>query len=81
VSTTARDCSIRVHHELVDHLREAYGGDKGHETAFQFVSREFQAEADNVWLAQGWPNDILATAWDVFTAVADYISTEWATNV
>jgi hypothetical protein len=80
VSTTGRDFSIRVRRELVEHLREAYGGDEGHETAFQFVSREFQAEADNAWVALGRPSVMLATAWDVFTAVADHISTERATN-
>ncbi|KAF8479906.1 hypothetical protein JB92DRAFT_2800660 [Gautieria morchelliformis] len=56
VSTTARDCSIHVCPELVDHLREAYGGDEGHEAAFWFVSCEFQAEADNTWLALRRPS-------------------------
>ncbi|KAF8513374.1 hypothetical protein JB92DRAFT_2924067, partial [Gautieria morchelliformis] len=64
VSTTARDCSIHIRPELVEHLREAYGGDEGHETAFRFVSCEFQAEADNAWLALRRPSIILAMAWD-----------------
>ncbi|KAF8524427.1 hypothetical protein JB92DRAFT_2827021 [Gautieria morchelliformis] len=64
-----------------NHLQEAYGGDEGYEAAFRFVSWEFQAEADNTWLALRRPSIILATAWDVFTAVVDHISTEQATNM
>jgi hypothetical protein len=81
VSTTAGDCSIGVRRELVEHLREAYGGDKGDETGFQFVCGEFEAEADKAWVALGRPRVMLAMAWDVFTAVGDHISTERGNNM
>ncbi|KAJ7264827.1 hypothetical protein C8J57DRAFT_1512195 [Mycena rebaudengoi] len=69
VVATARDCSIRVNPETVYRLREAYGGEEARGKAFRFVSREFQAEADGVYVDLGCPTISLATGWGIFTQV------------
>ncbi|KAJ7289624.1 hypothetical protein C8J57DRAFT_1046436 [Mycena rebaudengoi] len=69
VVATARDCSIRVNPETVYRLREAYGGEEARNKAFMFVSREFQAEADGVYVDLGCPTISLATGWGIFTQV------------
>ncbi|KAJ7456355.1 hypothetical protein B0H11DRAFT_1739290, partial [Mycena galericulata] len=69
VVATARDCSIRVNPESVYRLRQAYGGEEARAKAFQFVSREFTAEADAVYVDLGCPKITLPTAWAVFQQV------------
>jgi hypothetical protein len=66
---TARDCSIRVNPESVYRLRDAYGGEEARDKAFRFVSREFAAEADGVYVDLGCPQITLPTAWSVFERV------------
>ncbi|KAJ7499864.1 hypothetical protein FB451DRAFT_1385530 [Mycena latifolia] len=69
IIATARDCSISVNPETVRRLREAYGGEEAREATFRFISREFQAEADGVYVDLGSPEIILPTAWVVFQQV------------
>ncbi|KAJ7909608.1 hypothetical protein B0H13DRAFT_2233040 [Mycena leptocephala] len=69
IIATARDCSIRVNPETVYQLREAYGGEEAREAAFRFISREFEAEADGVYVDLGCPQITLPTAWSVFQQV------------
>ncbi|KAJ7698650.1 hypothetical protein B0H17DRAFT_927400 [Mycena rosella] len=69
IIATARDCSIRVNPETVYHFREAYGGEEARDTAFCFISREFEAEADGVYVDLECPEIILPTAWSVFQQV------------
>ncbi|KAJ7115426.1 hypothetical protein C8R44DRAFT_928484 [Mycena epipterygia] len=69
VIATARDCSIKVNPETVQRLRETYGGEEARDTAFRFISREFQAEADGIYVDLGCPEIILPTAWNVFQQV------------
>ncbi|KAJ6448389.1 hypothetical protein C8R45DRAFT_1133036 [Mycena sanguinolenta] len=69
VVATARDCSVRVNPESVYRLREAYGGEEARDKAFRFVSREFVAEADAVYVDLGCPAITLRTAWAVFQQV------------
>ncbi|KAK6972172.1 hypothetical protein R3P38DRAFT_3486110 [Favolaschia claudopus] len=66
---TARDCSIRVNPETVQRLREAYGGEEARDKAYRFISREFEAEADGVYVDLGCPKISLVTAWSVFELV------------
>ncbi|KAJ6624981.1 hypothetical protein B0H10DRAFT_1783673, partial [Mycena sp. CBHHK59/15] len=66
---TARDCSINVNPETVYRLREAYGGQEARDTAFRFVSREFEADADGVYVDLGCPEINLLTAWGIFQQV------------
>ncbi|KAJ7887424.1 hypothetical protein B0H13DRAFT_1888832 [Mycena leptocephala] len=89
IIATARDCSIRVNPETVYQLREAYGGEEAREAAFRFISREFEAEADGVYVDLGCPQITLPTAWSVFQqvveelerrAVITYIRTEKNTS-
>ncbi|KAJ7100453.1 hypothetical protein C8R44DRAFT_859356 [Mycena epipterygia] len=69
IIATARDCSIKVNPEIVQRLRETYGGEEARDTAFRFISREFQAEADGIYVDLGCPEIILPTAWNVFQQV------------
>lgn len=69
VQVNARDCSIRVSPETVQHLRESYGGEEARDRAYRFVSTEFQAEADDVYVALGCPTITLQSGWDVFVKV------------
>ncbi|KAF8173504.1 hypothetical protein K438DRAFT_1674233 [Mycena galopus ATCC 62051] len=66
---TARDCSIRVNPQLVDEIREIYGGAEGRDKAYRFVSQIFQAAADGAYVQLGCPEISLDTIWDVFTDV------------
>jgi hypothetical protein len=66
---TARDCSINVNPETVYRLREAYGGQEARDEAFRFVSREFEADADGVYVDLGCPEINLLTAWGIFQQV------------
>ncbi|KAJ7917910.1 hypothetical protein B0H13DRAFT_1869943 [Mycena leptocephala] len=66
---TARDCSIRVNPESVYRLHQAYGGEEARDNAFRFVSKEFAAEADGVYVDLGCPKITLPTAWAVFESV------------
>ncbi len=54
---------------LVNELRAQIGGAEGRRAAFEFVSPEFKAMADDVYGNLGYPSITLETAWDVFIAV------------
>ncbi|KAF7350254.1 hypothetical protein MVEN_01328900 [Mycena venus] len=66
---TARDCSIRVDPQLVNEIREVYGGVEARDEAYRFVSRIFQAAADGAYVQLGCPEITLETIWDVFSDV------------
>lgn len=74
VRTEARDCSIKVNPEMVHRIREEYGGEKGRDYAFRFITREFEAEADDAYVDLGKPAISLSSAWDVFTAVVNLMT-------
>ncbi|KAJ7126924.1 hypothetical protein C8R44DRAFT_667777 [Mycena epipterygia] len=71
VVPTARDCSINVNPETVYRLREAYGGQEARDEAFRFISREFEADADAVFVDLGCPKITLPTAWGIFEQVVE----------
>jgi hypothetical protein len=72
---SARNCSIRINTETVQRLRDGIGGIEGHEEAFRFVDAEFAAEADDALAELGYPQITLSSAWDIFIAVVDILST------
>ncbi|KDQ58250.1 hypothetical protein JAAARDRAFT_193672 [Jaapia argillacea MUCL 33604] len=74
VQPTARDCSIVVNMETVECLQESLGGWEGREEAFRFVSRTFEAVADNVLEELGFPMVTLSNAWDIFNFVVARLS-------
>jgi hypothetical protein len=78
VRATARNCSIHVNMGLVHQLREELGGIDGREEAFRFVDAEFAAEADEALAQLGYPDITLSSAWDVFVAVNDILSGDYA---
>ena len=51
----ARNCAIRVRRELVQELRERLGGEEGRRQAYSFVPPQFQARADDAYVAMGAP--------------------------
>ncbi|RDX40327.1 hypothetical protein OH76DRAFT_1490373 [Lentinus brumalis] len=69
VRSTACNCAIKVNMNLVNELRAQIGGAEGRRAAFEFVSPEFKAMADDVYGNLGYPSITLETAWDVFIAV------------
>lgn len=73
VRETARDCSIRVNPETLYRLREAHGGQEARDAAYRFVSQEFQADADGVYVDLGAPKITLESAWDVFEQMVNML--------
>ncbi|KAJ7603948.1 hypothetical protein DFH06DRAFT_1349786 [Mycena polygramma] len=70
VVATALNCSIKVNPETVYHLQEAHGGQEARDEAFWFTSREFEADADAVYVNMGCPElNLTTTAWGVFQQV------------
>ncbi|KAJ7362802.1 hypothetical protein DFH08DRAFT_799823 [Mycena albidolilacea] len=80
VVATARNCSINVNPQTVYRLREAYGGQAAREEAFRFISREFQADADAVYVDLGCPVINLATAWGIFQQVVAELEVRYASQ-
>ena len=70
---TARDCRVNVRADMVHHLRDEIGGEVARQQAYQFVTPEFQAEADGAYADLGSPHITLATAWMVFHSVVDVL--------
>ncbi|KAJ7231474.1 hypothetical protein B0H12DRAFT_1328276 [Mycena haematopus] len=66
---TARNCSICVNPELVNEIREVYGGVEARDKAYRFVSQIFQAAADGAYVGLGCPEISLETIWDIFSDV------------
>jgi hypothetical protein len=81
VSLTARDCSISVNPDTIRHLREAYGGDNARQRAFSFVTPEFQAEADDIYVELGRPEISLETGWNVFKGIVHGIESRRSASV
>ncbi|KAJ7292950.1 hypothetical protein C8J57DRAFT_1210631 [Mycena rebaudengoi] len=69
VVATACDCSIKVNPASVYRLREAYGGQEARDKAFRCISREFEAEANAVYVDLGCPPMTLVIGWGVFKQV------------
>ncbi|KAJ7702628.1 hypothetical protein B0H16DRAFT_1316758, partial [Mycena metata] len=68
---TARDCSIHVSPQLVEELREAYGGIQARDDAYRFVSQVFQSVADEAYWQMGCPEITLDSIWRIFSDVAN----------
>ena len=68
---TARDCRVNVRADIVRGLRDEIGGEEARRQAYQFVTPEFQAEADGAYTDLGSPHITLTTAWAVFLAMVD----------
>ena len=68
---TARDCRVYVRRDLVRQLRDEVGGEEARRQAYQFVTPEFQAEADRAYADLGYPHITLATAWTGFSMIVD----------
>ncbi|THH19638.1 hypothetical protein EUX98_g8732 [Antrodiella citrinella] len=64
---TAKNCSIRVDMELVKALREELGGEEGRDEALQFVTREFEEEAQTAYTNLQTPAVDLTNVWHIFT--------------
>ena len=60
-------------------MREDLGGIEGREKVMRFVDAEFEAQADGVLAELNYPNITLSSAWDVFIAVHDVLSGDYAT--
>jgi hypothetical protein len=73
VRATGHDCSIRVNPETVECLRQAYGGEEERKKAYRFISREFEALADGVYLDLGRPTITLELGWAIFTLMVEKI--------
>ena len=70
---TARDCRVHVRSAMIRQLRDEIGGDEARREAYQFVTPEFQAEADGAYADLGCPRITLVTAWTVFLAIVDVL--------
>lgn len=70
---TARDCRVNVRGDMIHHLCTEIGGEEARRRAYQFVTAEFQAEADGAYADLGCPRITLMTAWTVFLAVVDVL--------
>ena len=64
---------MNVRQELVDELRNQIGGEEARRQAFDFVTPEFRAEADNAYVKIGSPPITLGTAWSIFLAVVNVL--------
>lgn len=73
VRVTARDCSIRVSPQLVQEICEVYSGAEGRDAAYRFVSRVFQAAADEAFVQLGRSEITLDSIWSVFTDVVQIL--------
>ena len=69
VRPTARDCRVHVRRELINELRNQIGGEEGRRQAYEFVTPEFCAEADEAYIDLGSPPITLVGAWKLFFAV------------
>ncbi|KAJ7652422.1 hypothetical protein DFH06DRAFT_1331056 [Mycena polygramma] len=78
VVATALDCSIKVNPETVYRLQEAHGGQEARDEAFRFISREFEADADAVYVDMGCPELNLTTAWGVFQQVVAELESRYS---
>ncbi|KAJ7431040.1 hypothetical protein B0H11DRAFT_2388692 [Mycena galericulata] len=66
VRVLARDCQIKVNPATVAELREAYGGEEARDKAYQFISREFQFNADLIHENLGIAKPNLTNGWTIF---------------
>lgn len=73
---TARDCRVHVHRDMIRHLHDQIGGEEAHQEAYQFVTPEFQAEADGAYADLGYPRITLKTAWTVFHAIVAVVQAQ-----
>lgn len=73
VRPTARDCRVNVRQDMIHELRDGIGGEEGRRLAYQFVTPEFQAAADDAYAELGRPRITLTTAWAIFEDVVDVL--------
>jgi len=62
----------------VGQLREELGGAEKRDETFRFVDAEFEALADNALADLNYPDITLSSSWDVFIAVTDILSGDYA---
>jgi len=78
VRATSRNCSVNVNMITVGQLREELGGAEKRDETFRFVDAEFEALADNALADLNYPDITLSSSWDVFIAVTDILSGDYA---
>lgn len=71
VDITARDCHFEVTQAQIDRLRAGIGGHEGRLESYAFVSRAFQAVADDVLGAIGRPVLTVQNGWAVFSLLLE----------
>ena len=59
--------------ELVEELRDQIGGAEGRRQAYEFVTPDFRAEADEAYIDIGSPPITLVTAWNIFVSVVNVL--------
>ena len=70
---TARDCRVNVRRELISELRDQISGEEGRQQAYEFVTPEFHAEADEAYIDLGSPPITLVRAWKIFFAIVEVL--------
>ena len=64
------DCWVRVRMDKITELRDSLGGVQARNEVMRWVSPEFQACADEIYLTMRSPHITLLNVWQIFSEMA-----------